>query len=191
MGDSAGLSGQLWSRLVNDRIQAQLQNQAQARFAELVPGLERVNATDAVASKTTDALPEVFGDVSVDVALSCDGVTALFPGVAEAAEPGMQVAVTGAECVFRAFSSGDATVDISLLTADLALQGRRLLMPRRAGKLLDIKIVRLVDPEPVMHWTASWAQVCILFRRRPPPHCKQAPWEISSVAMQCWGVSSH
>merc|ERR1740116_166295 len=69
------------------------------------------------------------------------------------------------ECTFRGFRSGDMAFDISLLSADLSLCGRRLLLPRREEKLLHIKAVRLAAARPTVDWTASWAQGCVLFRQ--------------------------
>jgi len=48
----------------------------------------------------------------------------------------------------------------------LELDGRRLLMPRRGEKLLKVNILRRSRAEPALSWTASWAQICILFRQK-------------------------
>eukprot|EP00931_Biecheleriopsis_adriatica_P060678 TRINITY_DN36453_c0_g1_i1.p1 TRINITY_DN36453_c0_g1~~TRINITY_DN36453_c0_g1_i1.p1 ORF type:complete len:3105 (+),score=627.80 TRINITY_DN36453_c0_g1_i1:59-9373(+) len=189
VGDSAGMFAQLWSRYVIQPIQARVRKRAAQRLSQLLPGLEGSSVTTAAESSTSElgdtpqedtgsaawgdeelqTLPEPRGQCSVEVSLSYEGLTAVFPGREEvdgALPPLLQVAVTGAECGFRAFTSGDASACVSLMSLNLELAGRRLLMPRRGDKLLRVDILRRAGALPPFVWTASWAQICILFRQR-------------------------
>eukprot|EP00439_Symbiodinium_sp_Y106_P070608 s153_g12.t1 len=183
VGDSAGMFAKLWGAYVVHPIQARVKQKAAQRLAELVPGVEQGAAPDAGLAGQQDTEQENHkssedaeclqprGSCSVEVVLFYEGLDIVFPG-SEHREgppdgpPVVQVGVNGAECSFRAFQSGDASAAVSLVAVTLELDGRRLLMPRRGEKLLKVNILRRSRAEPALSWTASWAQICILFRQK-------------------------
>ncbi|CAJ1336513.1 unnamed protein product [Effrenium voratum] len=153
----AGIFAQLWGRYVIRPIQARVKERAARRLKELLPGVEE----DATVEEEN---PQPRGRCSVEVNLFYEGLTVSFPGAAEKA-PVLQLGVSGAECQIQGFQSGDAVVAVSLVAVNLELDGRRLLTPRRGDKLLRVRIFRR-GKHSAIQWTASWAQICILFRQR-------------------------
>ncbi|CAE7454238.1 unnamed protein product [Symbiodinium sp. KB8] len=183
VGDSAGMFAKLWGAYVVHPIQARVKQKAAQRLAELVPGVEQgarhapmdfcPEDTEQESHKSNEDAEclQPRGSCSVEVVLFYEGLDIVFPG-SEHREgptdgpPVVQVGVNGAECSFRAFQSGDASAAVSLVAVTLELDGRRLLMPRRGEKLLKVNILHRSRVEPALSWTASWAQICILFRQR-------------------------
>lgn len=165
VGDNAGMFAQLWSRYVINPIQVRVKQRAARRLEELLPGHSLQETVLDELLEEED--PQPRGQCSVEVNLSGEGLTVVFPeSVAGTARHVLQVCVSGAECGFRAFQSGDAAAAVSLMAVNLELDGRMLLMPRRGDKLLKVDILRRAHVQPALIWSASWAQVCILFRQR-------------------------
>ncbi|CAE8637733.1 unnamed protein product [Polarella glacialis] len=195
VGNSAGMFAQIWGRYVIRPIQVRVKEKAAMRLAELLPGFEQgspskvpaspgldssfeedsvladlAESTEQEDARTGDHLPNPRGECSVEVSLCYEGLSLVFPGPEDldpVTAPVLQVAVTGAEIGFRAFRSGDAAGFVSLLSMTLDLSGRRLLAPRRGDKLLRVDVLRQSgELRPQISWTASWAQICILYRQR-------------------------
>lgn len=144
--------------------------------ADISAEADEGGATAPELDADPEAWPTPRGRCSVEVRLTYEGLTAEFPldhdgdsevAGAEVKQPPMvQAEVKGASCVLRGFQSGDTVGSIFLDRMDIFWMGRRLLTPRGADKLLQVDIIRTAGAYTRTFWTASWAQVVLLFRQR-------------------------
>eukprot|EP00929_Paragymnodinium_shiwhaense_P020475 TRINITY_DN13642_c0_g1_i2.p1 TRINITY_DN13642_c0_g1~~TRINITY_DN13642_c0_g1_i2.p1 ORF type:complete len:3217 (+),score=751.76 TRINITY_DN13642_c0_g1_i2:171-9821(+) len=195
--ENQGMSAELWSKYVSKPLRESVQHRAATRLAALCPGYDTqaelpgrqvslscssigtdgcADAEDGGAAE--QMIPAPRGEASIKANFAYTGLRVTFLAAQEALSdetpPSMQVTVTGADCTFQGFRSGDASAVVSLATAELDWRGRRLLTPRRADdKLLQLELVRPSGLQPMVHWKAAWAQVCVLFRQRDYDHISE------------------